>query len=122
LISEAIERMDKSATSLKALSPAVLGVAFLLIDKKVPAWLAVGVAAVAACIYWYLDAQYLGREQCVSFAKLSSISKADSNYPASFYSGEAYKLSKRLAFRQHWKPAQLYFGTWADIEAQAVNK
>jgi hypothetical protein len=63
LISKAIERMDKSATSLKALSPAVLGVAFLLVDKKVPAWLAVGAAAVAVGIYWYIDAQYLGRER-----------------------------------------------------------
>jgi alpha-D-ribose 1-methylphosphonate 5-triphosphate synthase subunit PhnH len=52
LISKAIERMDKSATSLKALSPAALGVAFLLVDKKVPAWLAVGAAAVAVGIYW----------------------------------------------------------------------
>ena len=60
---KAIERMDKAAFSLKALSPAVLGVALVLIERKVPAWLALAAAALAVSIYWYLDAQYLGRER-----------------------------------------------------------
>jgi len=63
MIGKAIERMDKAAFSLKALSPAVLGVALVLIERKVPAWLALAAAALAICIYWYLDAQYLGRER-----------------------------------------------------------
>jgi len=68
MISKAIERMDKASFSLKALSPAALGVALILIDKRVPAWLALGGAALAVCVYWWLDAAYLGRER--SFRKL----------------------------------------------------
>ncbi len=63
LISKAIELMDKASYSLKALSPASLGVALVLIDKKVPAWLALSSAAVATLIYWWLDASYLAREK-----------------------------------------------------------
>lgn len=68
LISKAVERMDKASYALKALSPAALGVALVLIDKRVPAWLALGAAAVAVLIYWWLDASYLGRER--SFRRL----------------------------------------------------
>lgn len=63
LISKAIERMDKGATSMRALSPAVLGVALLLIDKDVPAWLALGTAAFAILVYWRQDALFLARER-----------------------------------------------------------
>lgn len=63
MISKAIERMDARASSLKMLSPAALGVALLLVDKKVPAWLALSAAALAVLIYWYQDARYLGRER-----------------------------------------------------------
>jgi hypothetical protein len=63
LISKTIERMDNRASALKALSPAVLGVAMLLIDRRVPAWLALSAAALAILIYWYQDARYLGRER-----------------------------------------------------------
>jgi hypothetical protein len=63
LISKAIERMDKSAGSLKALSPAAIGVALLLIDKKIPAWLALAASAIAVLVYWYQDARFLGRER-----------------------------------------------------------
>lgn len=51
MISKAIERMDKASYALKALSPAALGVALVLIDKRVPAWLAFGAAAIAIIIY-----------------------------------------------------------------------
>lgn len=68
LISKAIERMDKASYALKALSPAALGVALVLIDRRVPAWLALGAAAIAIIIYWWLDASYLGRER--SFRRL----------------------------------------------------
>jgi hypothetical protein len=68
LISKAIERMDKASYALKALSPAALGVALVLIDRRVPAWLALGAAAIAIFIYWWLDASYLGRER--SFRRL----------------------------------------------------
>jgi hypothetical protein len=68
MIGKAIERMDKASYALKALSPAALGVALVLIDKRVPAWLALGAAAVAVLIYWWLDASYLGRER--SFRRL----------------------------------------------------
>jgi hypothetical protein len=63
MIGKAIERMDKASYALKALSPAALGVALALIDKHVPAWLALGGAAIAVVIYWWLDASYLGRER-----------------------------------------------------------
>lgn len=68
MIGKAIERMDKASYALKALSPAALGVALVLIDKRVPAWLAFGAAAIAVIIYWWLDASYLGRER--SFRRL----------------------------------------------------
>lgn len=68
LISKAIERMDKSASTMRALSPAVLGVAMLLIDKDVPAWLALGAAAFAILVYWRQDALFLARER--AFRKL----------------------------------------------------
>lgn len=68
LISKAIERMDNRAAAMKALSPAALGAALLLIDRKVPAWIALSAAALAIVIYWYQDASYLGRER--SFRKL----------------------------------------------------
>lgn len=63
LISKVVERMDKASYALKALSPAALGVALVLIDKRVPAWLALSAAAVAILIYWWLDASYLSRER-----------------------------------------------------------
>ena len=63
LISKAIERMDKGATSMRALSPAVVGVAILLIDRSVPAWLALGAAAFAILVYWRQDALFLARER-----------------------------------------------------------
>ncbi len=63
LISRAIERMDKGAQGMKALSPGALGVALVLLDRHVPAWLALSAAAIAVLIYWYLDAAYLGRER-----------------------------------------------------------
>ncbi len=68
LISKAIERMGKASFSLKALTPAAIGVALILIERGVPAWLALSSAAVAVLVYWYLDAQYLGRER--SFRRL----------------------------------------------------
>lgn len=68
MIGKAIERMDKASFSLKAMSPAALGVALVLIDRRVPAWLALGAAAIAIVIYWWLDASYLGRER--SFRRL----------------------------------------------------
>ncbi len=64
MISKAIERMDKASYTLKALSPAALAAALVLIDKRVPSWLALGGAAIAVLIYWWLDASYLGRERC----------------------------------------------------------
>src|SRR5260370_7627117 len=63
LISKAIERMGKASFSLKALTPAAIGVALVLIERGVPFWLALSAAAVAVIVYWYLDAQYLGRER-----------------------------------------------------------
>lgn len=63
LISKAIERMDKSAVAMRALSPAALGVALLLIDKHVPAWLALSFAAFAIVVYWRQDALFLARER-----------------------------------------------------------
>lgn len=63
MISKAVERMDKGAGALRALSPAAIGVALLLIDKKVPAWLALAAAAMAVLVYWYQDARFLGRER-----------------------------------------------------------
>ncbi len=68
LISKAIERMGKASFSLKALTPAAIGVALVLIERGVPFWLALSAAAVAVIVYWYLDAQYLGRER--SFRRL----------------------------------------------------
>jgi hypothetical protein len=63
LISKAIERMGKASFSLKALTPAAIGVALILIERGVPAWLTLSAAALAVLVYWYLDAQYLGRER-----------------------------------------------------------
>jgi hypothetical protein len=63
MIGKAIERMDKASFSLKALSPATLPVALVLIDKHVPAWLALAAAAVSTMIFWFLDASYLAREK-----------------------------------------------------------
>lgn len=63
MIGKAIERMDKGSSSLKALSPAALGIALLLVDKRIPAWLALGAAAFAVLVYWYQDARFLGRER-----------------------------------------------------------
>ena len=63
MIGKAIERMDKASYALKALSPAALGVGLVLIDRKVPAWLALAAAAIAVFIYWWLDASYLSRER-----------------------------------------------------------
>lgn len=63
MIGKAIERMDKASYALKALSPGALAVALVLIDKRVPAWLALGSAAMAVLIYWWLDASYLAREK-----------------------------------------------------------
>src|SRR3990167_1181410 len=63
LVSKAIERMDKGSSSMRALSPAALGVALLLIDKSVPAWLALSAAAFAIVVYWRQDALYLARER-----------------------------------------------------------
>jgi hypothetical protein len=68
LISKAIERMGKASFSLKALTPAAIGVALVLIERGAPSWLALSAAAVAVIVYWYLDAQYLGRER--SFRRL----------------------------------------------------
>lgn len=68
LISKAIERMDKGATSMRTFSPAVVGVAILLVDKSVPAWLAFGAAAFAILVYWRQDALFLAREK--AFRKL----------------------------------------------------
>lgn len=63
MISKAIERMEKASYALKALSPGAVAVALVLVDKKVPAWLALMAAAVAVLIYWWLDASYLAREK-----------------------------------------------------------
>lgn len=63
LIAKAIERMDNRASAMKALSPAALGVALLLVDKRVPAWLALSAAGLAILIYWRQDATYLARER-----------------------------------------------------------
>jgi hypothetical protein len=68
LISKAIERMGKASFALKALTPAAIGVALVLIERGVPAWLGLSAAAAAVMVYWYLDAQYLGRER--SFRRL----------------------------------------------------
>lgn len=68
LISKAIERMDKSSTAMRTLSPAAPAAALLLIDKSVPAWLALGVAAFAILVYWRQDALFLARER--AFRKL----------------------------------------------------
>src|SRR5829696_7672452 len=68
IIVKTVERMDKASYALKALSPAAVAVALVLVERKVPAWLALLGAAVAVCIYWYLDGQCLGRERC--FRKL----------------------------------------------------
>lgn len=53
---------------MRALSPAAIGVALLLIDKSVPAWLALSAAAFAILVYWRQDALYLAREK--AFRKL----------------------------------------------------
>jgi hypothetical protein len=63
MIGKAIERMDKASYALKALSPAAIGVAFVLIERRVPTWLALSGAAVVVLIYWILDAEYLRRER-----------------------------------------------------------
>lgn len=63
MISNAIERMDRACYALKALSPAALGAALVLVDKRIPAWIALSAAAIAVIIYWWLDATYLGRER-----------------------------------------------------------
>jgi hypothetical protein len=68
LIVKTIERMDKASYALKALSPAAVAVALVLIERNVPAWLALAGATLAVLTYWYLDAQSLGRER--SFRKL----------------------------------------------------
>jgi hypothetical protein len=94
LISKAIERMGKASFSLKALTPAAIGVALVLIERGAPSWLALSAAAVAVIVYWYLDAQYLGRER--SFRRLyDRVRKGERRRPAAATRLRRRRLSSR---------------------------
>jgi hypothetical protein len=60
----------------------------------------------------------------VKFAKLSAVTREESEYPVSFYAGWAWMLPERFKYHKHWNDfgVQMYFATAVDAEASAINK